>query len=335
MSISRWSSWASLGALALLTLATAIWSVSTSSTGTQSNAIAIATSPSSATAPPGARLTANPRTVGPGQPFRLSGTGCPRTDRVITGWNGPVTPKSDGSWNVVVGGRILLVGTVNVGAACVERRSRSEVFGYPPVRILVTPLPPGARITVSPKVVMIGQSIRLSGNDCFPPTDYVLPAYGDAVTPKPDGSWSAGGVVGDGAQVGFVPVSAACVTGADKAEVFSYPAVHIQVKTYRHLRVTPGTTVSAGTTLTVFSIGACPSRSEGDVYLQSAVAPETDVAQSFAINSSSGGEWSATLPIPQGTAPGHYMLHGQCDGDHVFLAFYSAVPITVTIGSSG
>jgi len=333
--ISRWSSWASLGALALLTPATAIWSVSTSSTGTQSNAIAIATSPSPAPAPPRARLTASPRTIGPGQPFRLSGTGCPNAGRVITGGNAPVTPESDGSWSVVIGGSNLLVGTVDVGAACVGRGGRSGTFGYSPVRIRVMALPPGARLTVSPKVVMIGQAIRLSGNECFPPSDYVLPAYGETVTPMADGSWNAVGVVGDGAQVGIVPVGATCVTGTDKAEVFSYPAVHIRVNTYRHLRVTPGTTVSAGTTLTVFSIGACPSRSDGVVYLQSAVASETEVAQGFAINSSSGGEWSATLPIPQGTAPGHYMLHGQCDGDHVFLAFYNAVPITVTIGSSG
>ncbi len=345
VSMSRWSSWVAVGGLALLTLASAAWSVSTSPKGTSTSTV-MATSQASGstldTAPPGAHLTVSPKTVGPDQPFRLSGTDCPSGDQVLTGQSSPVTPESNGSWSVVVRGSLLL-DTMSVGAECVQKDSRSEVFSYSPAHIRVTPLPRGARITVSPEVVIVGQSIRMSGNECFP-SDYVIPdstgtvsaAYGtyhvSIATPGSDGSWSAVVPVIDAAQVGDVSVSATCVTGIDREELFSYPAVHIEVNTYRHLHVTPSTTIRAGTTLTITSIGPCPSQSQAQVYLQSPDNLANGVPDGFGPDNPSGGEWSATLPIPPATAPGSYVLQATCLGDHTFLGYYSGLPITVTAG---
>lgn len=291
-------------------------------------------------APPGAHLTVSPKIVGPDQPFRLSGTDCPPSNHVITGANSPATPDASGTWSIVVKGS-LFADTVNVGAACVGKGRGSVAFSYPPVQLRVAPLPPGARITVSPRVVMVGGTIQISGNDCFP-NDYVVPdgavsaAYGtyhvSITIPKSDGSWSAVVPVIDASEVGDVLVGATCTTGADTEQVFSYPAVHIQVNTYRHLRVTPGTTVSAGTSLNVFSMGPCPPHSAAQVYLQSPDGLNNGVPDGYGPDNPSGGEWAATLPIPPATAPGNYVLHATCVGDHTFLGYYSGLPVTVTAG---
>jgi hypothetical protein len=158
-------------------------------------------------------------------------------------------------------------------------------------------------------------------------------------TPQSDGSWSVVDTVGEGTDVGTVDLQADCDTTPSKVDVFSYPAVPIQVNTFRHLRVTPGTTVVAGTTLTVFSVGSCPAGGVFDVFaqLQMVQRPYHPSPTSYGVGASSaslgtmGGEWSATLTVPTNTFPGRYELHAECtDYAPGFLAEYGGLPITIS-----
>jgi hypothetical protein len=106
-----------------------------------------------------------------------------------------------------------------------------------------------------------------------------------------------------------------------------------------HLRVTPRTTVVAGTTLTVSAVGPCPSGGIFAVFVQLHLVQlpyhpspvSYDVTASSGSLGSAGGAWSATLAVPTNTFPGRYELYALC-GDYApgFLAEYRGLPITVS-----
>lgn len=186
--------------------------------------------------------------------------------------------------------------------------------------------------------------IRLSGTNCLPPDQVAVgteldPPGSVILTPEVDGSWSIVDTVGEGTDVGKVDLHADCVTNPRKIEVFSYPAVPVQVNTFRHLRVTPSTTVVAGTTLRVFSVGSCPSGGVFDVFaqLQLVQRPYHPSPTSYDVSTwstslgTAGGEWVTTLTVPSNSFPGKYELQAEC-GDYApgFLAEYEALPITIS-----
>jgi hypothetical protein len=331
--IGRWISWVPLATLLVLTAGAAVWSVSSSPQAS------MGTSASVDTTPPGARLTATPTIVLVGQPVQLSGTDCPRRDEVLTGITAPVIPDRDGSWKLDEPvGITNPVGQQDFGAYCFRRGGRTMVFSYPTVHVRVSMSPPpGARLRVRPTTLMIGRPVHLSGTDC-PYGDQAETDYGDA-SPDAKGSWSFAGEVDQSSPIGFVPVGAECVSIPNKYEVFSYRPIMIEVDTFRHLRVTPGTTVPAGAVLTIFSVGACPTG--GSIYGYVAEVSlsdgppshETVVSADSDQNEVSGLEWSSTLAIPEGVAPGHYELSATCELSRVVPdGSYSPVPITITAG---
>jgi hypothetical protein len=283
-----------------------------------------------------------PKVVLVGQPVQLSGTDCPRRDEVLTGLTAPVRPNRHGSWKVdETVGITHPVGRQDFGAYCFTRAGGSMVFSYPTahIRVSMSP-PPGARFTVNPTTLMIGGPVHLTGTDC-PHGDHVAAYYGGA-SPDADGSWSVVGTVDQSSMIGSVPVEAECLATPSEYEVFEYPPIKTQVKTFRHLRVSPGPTVLAGTTtLTVYSVGACPVGSGSFGGTTSGYWAEVELSQigdslggSTSANSIqqfvSGREWSATVSMPGGLVTGRYVLTATCEIQRLILGYYSPLIITVT-----
>jgi hypothetical protein len=328
--IGRWSTWAPLALLLVLTAGAAVVSVSSSPDASMTTSASVATTPT------GAHLTATPKVVLVGQPVQLSGTDCPRRDEVLTGITAPVIPGRDGSWRLdETVGITNPVGRQDFGAYCFRRGGRSMVFSYPTVHVRVSMSPPlGARFTVSPKTLMVGQPVHLAGNDC-PDGDQIETDYGEA-SPDANGSWGFAGTVDQSSPIGFVPVEAECVSTPNKYQVFTYRPIMIEVDTFRHLRVTPGTTVTAGTALTIFSIGACPTGGSNFRYVAEATLSDGPPSHATLVSADSdqkdvsGLEWSSTLVIPEGLATGHYGLSATCELSGLSDGSYSPVPITIT-----
>jgi hypothetical protein len=334
--IRRWPSWALITSLSVLTAGAAVWSVSSAPD------VALTTSASLPTTPPGARLTARPKVVLFGQPVRLSGTDCPPGDEVLTGVTAPAIPNRRGSWKVDEPvGITYPVGEQNFGAYCYTRGGGSLVFSYPTVQVRVS-MSPGARFTVSSKTLTVGGPVRLTGTEC-PRGDHVDTAFGDA-TPDAEGSWSFVGTVGQSSLIGSIPVDAECLATPRQDPVFAYRPVRTRVDTFRHLRVSPGPTVTAGTTtLTVDSVGPCPVGAGSFGGTSSGYWAEVDltpVGRTLGASATadsiqqfvSGREWSAILSIPEGLGAGRYIVTATCVIQRLFLGYYSPLTITVSAG---
>ena len=156
------------------------------------------------------------------------------------------------------------------------------------------------------------------------------------IMPDANGSWRATAVVGDRSGIGRVEASAACLPGAP---VDRYTPIFIEVSTYRHLIVAPGTSVQAGTTLTIHGVGTCPSDLHGmAVYLGThyapGYAPPVPGTKYLVFPTDANGNWSTTLAIPTSTPPGAYVLNAQCSVFRVEPVEYTPLSITV-LGTDG
>jgi hypothetical protein len=207
-----------------------------------------------------------------------------------------------------------------------------------------TSTPPGVVFTVDPQNVVVGQPIRFSGTGCSAPYEAVI-SIGGNYTPAryqssaTDGSWTLALNVPDGTSLGSQEATAQCVGATDHATIFNYPTVALQVSTFRHLAVSPGTAVEAGTTLTVSSVGACPvgsgsfGGSTGGYWAEVDLVPESSsvavASGTSVVQNVSGRQWTASLVVPADTAPGSYVLQGECIIQRALLAFYSPLPITI------
>jgi len=89
-------------------------------------------------------------------------------------------------------------------------------------------IPAGARLTATPKVVLVGQPVQLSGTDC-PRRDEVLTGLTAPVIPGRDGSWTLDETVGITNPVGQQDFGAYCFKRGGRSMVFSYPTVHVRV----------------------------------------------------------------------------------------------------------
>jgi hypothetical protein len=207
-----------------------------------------------------------------------------------------------------------------------------------------TSTPPGDVFTVDPQDVVVGQPIRFSGTGCSAPYEAEIDIGGNYtpaqyLSTSTDGSWTISIDVPDATSLGSQEATAQCVVATDQSTIFNYPTVALQVSTFRHLRVTPGTTVEAGTTLTVSSVGACPVGSGSFGGSTGGYWAEVDLAQdpsdpavangTSAAQNVSGQEWTATLAVPADTTPGSYVLQGECVIQRAYLAFYNGLAITV------
>jgi hypothetical protein len=262
---------------------------------------------------------------------------------VLTGITAPVIPRPNGSWKLdETVGLTDPVGQQDFGAYCFRRGGRTMVFSYPTVHVRVSmSSPPGARFTMSPKTLEIGGPVHLSGTDC-PRGDHVDTEYGEA-TLNADGSWNFVGTVGQSSQIGSVLVGAECLATPNQREVFLYRPIKTRVNTFRHLRVSPGPTVTAGTTtLTVYSVGPCPigggssGGTTGGYWAEVDLTKYPGTIPIVSANSIqqfvSGREWSATLPIPGGLSPGRYQLTATCLIQRLFMGYYAPLTFRVAPG---
>jgi hypothetical protein len=273
------------------------------------------------------------------QAVELSGTGCPRSDEVLTGVTTPVISNRDGSWKLDETVPISdPIGQRTFGAYCFRRSGRTMVFSYPPAHVRISKAAPGgARFTVSPKRLMIGQPVHVTGTDC-PHGDDVVTDFGRD-SPATSGAWSLVRTVDQSTLIGTVPIAAECVATPSQYEVFTYPPVTVKVNTFRHLRVTPGTIVRAGTTLAVSSVGPCPMGGSpygyvAEVNLAKGSRHKATMSESESAQKDVGGqEWSSTLVIPAGLAPGHYLLSATCELQGESDGSYN--PVTIIVTSDG
>jgi hypothetical protein len=112
--------------------------------------------------------------------------------------------------------------------------------------------------------------------------------------------------------------------------VFYYRAISVKmVNSPYRLKVEPGTTVAAGTRLTVASVGGnCWARSSfPEVSLYSPTYH--DVADGTGPNATSSVSWLSILTVPRGSKPGHYTLEADCVGGYAVWGTYAPVVITV------
>lgn len=243
---------------------------------------------------------------------------------------------------VVVAGAVLIACL----AGCGESTAHHAAVGTTPTsakstntsRTTTTTLPtlaPGAKdsFTATPTVATIGDRITYRGEGCSGEVQTAT-AGGPVLTIRPDanGSWSATSVVSDRSGIGRVEASATCLPGAP---VDRYTPIFIEVSTYRHLIVEPGTSVQAGTTLTIHGVGACPSDLHGmAVNLSTQHYGQVPGTKDLVFPTDANGNWSTTLAIPTSTPPGAYVLNAQCIVFRVEPVEYTPLPITV-LGTDG
>jgi hypothetical protein len=200
----------------------------------------------------------------------------------------------------------------------------------------------GARLTVTPTNLSVGQLVTLEGNDCSPPDRAEVGAIGsanayDLGTPVPqsairmasDGRWTVTVPVGDGTKLGPISIGARCQSTSGSTVVL-YPTVSAYVTTYRALILRPGTTISPGEVLSIRPIGNCPVGSGFSI----ALSPPLDLQYESWVTSneptnSRTGSWTARLRIPKGLQSGAYSLRTLCVESRATTAFYPSATITL------
>ena len=107
-----------------------------------------------------------------------------------------------------------------------------------------------------------------------------------------------------------------------------YKPIFVEISTYRHLDVEPGTDVHAGETLTVTGVGPCPP--SGEVTLELHDASGKYVAGppgSYTIDENR--EWSGPFVVPDTAKPGTYSLRAGCASRSWGVIPYTPLSITV------
>ena len=203
-------------------------------------------------------------------------------------------------------------------------------------------LVPGTKrsLVASPAVVAIGQTLTVSGAGCpFGGRVQELSPAGFSVNVKPiaDGTWSVTATVPDNSGIGTLPVTAVCF-GPKLSAAEPYTPVEVQVTTYRHLEVQPGTTVHPGTTLTITAVGGCPGPnapaetfSDPEVYINFTKDNRADAGVQQQVLQRGSSTPTGSLFVPAQLAPGAYLLSAECDDneDRKVDGYYTPVPITV------
>jgi hypothetical protein len=131
--------------------------------------------------------------------------------------------------------------------------------------------------------------------------------------------------------IGAATVGGICEDPSTGSTDFTYASTAVNVATPYHLQVEPATTVQAGTTLMVSSLGGgCDAISNPDVYLWSAAQPNALTGIGEVVGSAGGAtQWQVDLTVPSTTNPGRYAVVARCAYSRSYRITYEPVPITV------
>jgi hypothetical protein len=237
--------------------------------------------------------------------------------------------------------------------------STTTTLPLPAIPFPITPLAPAnAHLTISSTDISFGKRVSVTGTGCpvgyfgqpllydvGPDDPAIFRQTGDhfdaeslfqttngfsGMTVGHDGIWTMHGTVP------MVPPGPAMLAGRCSPmsdggvgdPVFYYRAISVKMVTSPYgLKVDPGTTVAAGTLLTVTSVGGnCWARgSFPDVSLFS--PSYYDVADGTGPTTSE--PWKSVLTVPSGLKPGHYRLEADCVDVYSVTGSYAPVVITV------
>ena len=207
-------------------------------------------------------------------------------------------------------------------------RTTTTTITTPPA----TTAPANAQLTVGTSSAAIGQTIVVSGTGCTPSfggdVGVEIGVSGDAynsaqgtrgtAVANADGSWSMNLPIDRYTPPGAQPLVADC-GASGHADSWSYPTgTTITITTTYCLSVSPGTTVTAGTTLSVTGEGSCPIPSIPPTgFAQDAqvgIGANIDGIESFDgqsngvantwVGTDQLGNWSTTITVPATTPPG-------------------------------
>ena len=127
------------------------------------------------------------------------------------------------------------------------------------------------------------------------------------------------------AEIGSARVVASC-EDPKTGRWFDFAPVAVNVRTNRYLEVGPSTTVAAGTTMTVRSVGpGCDDLSSAVVALRG----PTIVYPAQTLTGNTHAQWQATFALPANLRPGAYVLYADCVYSRSTTATYTPVTITV------
>jgi len=200
--------------------------------------------------------------------------------------------------------------------------------------------PPGRRFTVSPAQLAIGQPVTFSGTGCASTGVVVIGIdHGSETTgtsaatyPAADGSWRRTVAVGDSTRLGTRRAYASCEPRSRIRARFTYEPVTVHIRTFRRMNVSPGTTIRAGTTLDVTSVGACavPGNARAEVELRAPAGSVSTFPPVYGkVTQDLQGNWAARLPVPANAPPGRLELTGTCAWSRSFTAWYPTIAMTV------
>jgi hypothetical protein len=244
--------------------------------------------------------------------------------------------------------------------ATTTSESTTGVTQPPPATTQQSPTNGTATLSVSTATLTVGQPITVNGNDCpegswasaslLPsnrdnyPAIFGTPfstggAFGETVllsngatrvTSGPGDTWTISTAV-PMVFPGPSMVTASCRPPDTTAPSgFLYQPKDVAVSTPYVLSVTPGTTVSPGTTLTVEPVGGdCGPYTSPFVALYQTMGTVAVVNYSWG-KALSGAYWQASLAIPSGLKAGHYQLEADCDQSRGAI-FGSYAPLQITV----
>jgi hypothetical protein len=241
-------------------------------------------------------------------------------------------------------------------AVCSSGCSSSSVTSSKGIRPVVpttsapaggNPLSGASRLTLNSTIWTAGSEVTVSGGNCRsndsgdfgitqdrnvgPEATY---PFGESllwneVTQDGGGRWTATWVVPT-VIIGPARLSGSCYDRSG-AIVTSYQPQSIMIETPYRLLITPSSSVEAGGSIEVASVGGgCDQISTPEVNLWSSTSPSSLPTPDAVSGKVGGGEWTIVLPVPSDTPPGDYYVVSRCQYSRGIRVTYQPAPITVT-----
>lgn len=241
-----------------------------------------------------------------------------------------------------------------------EAESSTSTTSPPPTSTPQSPTSQTATLLVSADTLVAGQPMTVSGDDCpvgdwasaslTPSSPNAYPAifstmfstggaaietglYANGATrvvSGPSGTWTIRTTV-PMVFPGSSIIVASCRppdTGAPAG--FLYKSRNVMVSTPYTLAVTPGATVTSGTTLMIQPVGGdCPPNTEPFVALYQMTGPIQTLVYGYGL-AHSGTYWQVSLVVPSGLNAGQYQLEADCDLSRGAI-YGSYAPLIITI----
>jgi hypothetical protein len=222
------------------------------------------------------------------------------------------------------------------GPTTAPASTASTVSRSVPLNISSTSLTVGEQITVgggSCPSGDIGQTSLTQDPNGGPQVTYNYGEYLGQTNAGPTDHWTLhttlpGMIIGPARLVGD------CLDPSTGAPDITYSPTAVNVATPYRLQVEPATSVRAGATVTVSSLGGgCDSLSDPDVYLWSATQhnPLTGIGEVVG-PAGNAGPWSVNLTVPATTSPGEYQVVARCAYSRSYRITYEPEPLMVLAG---